>query len=62
MMTIYQTEELLYLSGDSASKQYSVAEIEGRGVGEHTHPVPAMGSHAKGAVPLIQGEEECSEM
>lgn len=28
--------EILYLSGDSASKQYGVAEIEGGGVGEHT--------------------------
>lgn len=61
-MTIYQTGEQLYLSGNSTSKQYGVAEIEGRRVRENTHPVPAMGSHAKGAVPLIQGEEECSEM
>lgn len=61
-MSIYQTGELLYLGGDSASKQYGVAEIEGRGVGEHTHPVPAMGSHAKRAIPLIQCEEQCGEM
>lgn len=54
--------ELLYLGGDSASKQDGVAEIEGRGVGEHTQPVPAMRCHAEGAVPLIQGEEERREM
>lgn len=62
MLTIYQLGERLYLGGDSASKQYGVAEIEGRGVGEHTHSVPAMGCHAERAVPLIQGEEECGEM
>lgn len=28
--------EILYLGGDSASKQYGVAEIEGGGVGEDT--------------------------
>lgn len=54
--------ELLYLGGDSASKQYGVAEIEGGGVGEHTQPVPAMGCHAEGTVPLVQGEEERGEM
>lgn len=54
--------ELLYLGGDSASKQYGVAEIEGRGIGEHAQPVPAMRCHAKGAVPLIQGEEERCKM
>lgn len=54
--------ELLYLGGDSASKQYGVAEIEGGGVREHPQPVPAMGCHAEGAVPLVQGEEERGEM
>lgn len=54
--------ELLYLSGDGASEEYCVAEIEGRRVGEHTQPVSAMGGHAKRAVPLVQGEEECGEV
>lgn len=54
--------ELLYLGGDSASEQYGVAEIEGGGVGEDAEPVPAMGCHAEGAVPLVQGEEERGEV
>lgn len=51
-----------YLGGDGASKQNGVAEVEGRGVGEDTQPVPAMGRHAEGAVPLVQGEEERGKM
>lgn len=54
--------ELLYLGGDSASKQYGVAEIEGGGVGEDAQPVPAVGRHAEGAVPFVQGEEERGEV
>lgn len=53
---------MLYLGGDSASKQYGVAEIQGRGVGEDAQPVPTMGRHPKGAVPLVQGEEKCGEV
>lgn len=51
-----------YLGGDGAAKQYGVAEVEGRGVGEDAQPVPAVGRHAEGAVPLVQGEEERREV
>lgn len=47
-----------YLGGDSTAKQYGVAEVESRGVGEDPQPVPAVGCHAEGAVPLVQGEKE----
>lgn len=52
----------LYLGGDGAAEQYSVAEVEGRGVGEDAQPVPAVRRHAEGAVPLVQGEEERREV
>lgn len=53
---------ILYLGGDSASKQYGIAEIQGRGVGEDAQPVPSMGRHPKGAVPLVQCEEKRGEV
>lgn len=51
-----------YLGGDGAPEQDGVAEVEGGGVGEDAQPVPAVGRHAKRAVPLVQGEEERGEM
>lgn len=51
-----------YLGGDGAAKQYGIAEVESRGVGEDAQPVPAVGRHAEGAVPLVQGEEERREV
>lgn len=51
-----------HLGGDGASKQDGVAEVEGGGVGEDAQPVPAVGRHAEGAVPLVQGEEERGEV
>lgn len=51
-----------YLGGDGAAKQYGVAEVESRGVGEDAQPVPAVGRHAEGAVPLVEGEEERREV
>lgn len=53
---------MLYLGGNSASKENGVAKVECRGVGKDPQPVPAMGRHAKWAVPLVQGEEERSEV
>lgn len=62
MMSVNNRENILYLGGHSASEEYCIAEIEGRRVGEHAQPVPAVGCHPEGAVPFIQGEEERSEV